>query len=391
MKNQQDFFQGLMTIRIKGKLLEAFVQACTKRGCKIYDMKRISHEEIVLTILWKDFKIWKQLRRKYKCKVFLEKGQGVPFLLQGLFRKNALLIAFCLAIVLVFLLANTLWSVEIKGINPELEAAVEEKLDSYGVSPGKLLLTMHEPGAIQKKLLDDLPDLLWIGVKKQGTSYHLYGVEKTRHDKDDQNQPADLVASKKGMIIKPFIKKGRPLVSVYDVVKKGQRLATGQLVDEEKAFVHAEGEVIAETWYKVEQTLPVKQVFQLTEGTHHKKYEVSIGSFAFPIWGWWKEGNFREEQKVYSLEVLRWKPPVHVKRIDLYEIDDASVRFSEKQLMEKGVQFAMESLKQQLKKDSIIKDEKVLHHGVENGKVKLILLFKVHEDIAMTKYISQGD
>ncbi|WP_281975953.1 sporulation protein YqfD [Halobacillus litoralis] len=393
MKNQHDFFHGIMTVQVEGKLIEPFLQACTRRGCQITDLKRIDESAVIMSIRLKDWTVLRQIRKKYRCKLTIKSGKGVPFLYKHLLRKVSLLVAFFAAIAVIFLLANTLWSIKVEGLTPELESNVEEKLNSYGVSPGKLTIGMSDPNELQQKLLDDIPDLLWIGVKKQGTSYHLYGVEKTRHDTDMNKKPSNLVASKKGMVVETFIKKGRPMVSVYDVVKKGQVLATGQLVEEENIFVHSDGDVIAETWYKVEQNLPMKQVMLLTDGTVESEYHLQIADIKLPIWGWWRgnEGRFREETFVSDWKLFGIRSPLNIKTTDHYSVDPKAYESSKKELEKLGVATAKRSLQQELDVDAEIKEEKVLHLGEENGKVKLILLYKVHENIAVTKYISQGD
>ncbi|WP_226583131.1 sporulation protein YqfD [Halobacillus litoralis] len=393
MRNQHDFLQGIMTVEAEGTLIEPFLQACTRHGCHISNLKRVDNNKVVFTIRLKDWAILRRLRKKYRCRLSIKDGKGIPFIFQHLLKRVSLLVAFLAAVAVIFLLANTLWSIKVEGLTPELEADVESKLNSYGVSPGKLTIGMKDPNEIQQNLLDDIPDLLWIGVKKQGTSYHLYGVEKTRYDTDVNDRPSNLVAAKKGMVVETFIKKGRPVVSVHDVVKKGQVLATGQLVEEGESFVHSEGEVIAETWYRVEQTLPMKQVLILTDGTMEKEYQIQVGKVHFPVWGWWRaeEEGVREEQHDSKWSVFGVQSPVYMKTVNYYSIDPKAYESSKKEIKELGLTSARNSLIQELDQEAEIKEEKVLHLDEENGKVKLILLYKVYENIAETKYFSQGD
>ncbi|UOQ46348.1 sporulation protein YqfD [Halobacillus salinarum] len=388
-QRQHDYFLGLITIKVKGKLIEPFLQACVRNGCHITNVRRINPEVIQMTIRLKDWSTCRKLRKNYQCKFKVVSRKGIPFLFQHMLKRTSLAAAFILGVLLVFLLANTLWSIHVEGLNPELRASVEKQLKSYGVAPGKLTIGMDDPNEIQRKLLDDVPDLLWIGVKKQGTSYHLYGVEKTRQDKNVNTHPADLIAVKKGMVIKTFIKKGRPLVSVYDVVKKGQRLASGKLVEgkDNNAVVRAEGEVIAETWYKASLSVPVKQQLKLTNGDAEKEYQLQFGKISIPIWGWWhkQDQQKRAENYVSDWSVLKWKLPVHLSTTYYYHSEDQANSYSNKEAVSRGTETAKQSLFQQLPKDSKIIEEKVLHESEENGKVKLILLFKVYENIAATR------
>ncbi|MYL19815.1 sporulation protein YqfD [Halobacillus litoralis] len=393
MGDQRGYFEGVLTIEASGPLLEPFLQACTRRGCRITGLRRLDETTVRFSVRLKDWKTLRSLRRKYKCRLTIKEGKGVPFLYKLMMRRLSVAAAFLAALVLIFLAANTLWSIKVEGLTPELEAAVEKKLTSYGVSPGRLTIGMKDPNDIQQKLLEDIPDLLWIGVKKQGTSYHLYGVKKIRHDTNQDTRPSDLIASKKGMIVQTFIKKGRPLVSVYDVVKKGQVLATGELVEEGEVFVHTEGHVTAETWYRVEQELPLQQILTLTDGTVEAEYHLKIGSWSIPLWGWWRgnEGSYRDENVTTDWKVFSYPLPLNMKRVDHFAIDTGAMESSRKEIEKIGRKAAGQSLLQELEPGAEIKDEKVLHLSEEHGKVKLILLYKVYEDIAETKYISQGD
>ncbi|WP_079530313.1 sporulation protein YqfD [Halobacillus hunanensis] len=401
-RNQLDFLYGLVTVRVKGVLIEAFLQACTREGAYITNVKQVSDKEVHMTIRLKDWVIYRRLRKKYRCKIHIIARHGIPFLIHRLLAKKAVLAAFLCGIGALFLLANTLWSVQIKGLPPELEATVESQLESYGVTEGKLTIGMKDPNEVQRLLLEDVPDLLWIGVKKKGTSYQLYGVMKTRQDPDETTRPADLVASKKGIIKKMFITKGRPLVSVNQFVKKGTVLATGKLKEgtseaakdesEEDSgkYIEAEGEVIAETWYRAEIQVPEDQQLQLTDGEKSSAYSVGIGSINIPIWGWWNtdEENVRVETSQKKWDLFGWELPIRLEVKDMYAQEDVQ---PENDRVKQGIVAAKRDLKQKLDEEAKVIGEKVLHEREENGKVKLILLFKVHENIAVTKYVTQGD
>ncbi len=385
--SQQDYFFGIVTISVKGKLIEPFLQACARNGCQISNVSRVSADEVRMSIRLKDWEIYRRLRKSYRCKIHVIDRKGIPFLFQKMLKRTSLVLAFLIGVILVFLLANTLWSIKVDGLTPELEASVEKQLKSYGVSPGKLTIGMKDPNEIQSKLLEDVPDLLWIGVKKQGTSYHLYGVEKTRQDINNNNQPADLIASKKGMVIKTFIKKGKPLVAVNEIVKKGQKLAAGELAEDSDTFVRAEGEVVAETWYKASLTVPMKHTLMLTNGDTRKAFNLKFGRVEVPIWGWWhKKGqDEREEQFVSDWKLFKWDVPVNLATTYYIHNESQSADFSKEEAIKRGMNTAKQTLYQQLSKDAEVKEENVLHERKENGKVKLILLFKVYENIAVTR------
>ncbi len=292
-----------------------------------------------------------------------------------------------------FLLANTLWSIKITGLDPELEAEVESKLKTYGIKPGSTTFSMKQPREVQRLLLEDIPDLLWVGVKKQGTSYHLYGVKQTTFDEEEEPRPSNIVAAKKGLVTRMFISKGRPMVEVNNVVKKGELLATGELKEDSEEFIEAEGEVYAETWYRVEVEGTRERLQNVTDGESDHSYSFVVNNFNIPVWGFWRkyEDQVRKESYDHSLELFGWKFPILLRETTTYKNEEQFQSLTEEQTTKESVDTARQSLLLQLEEDAEITEEKILHESEDHGKVKLILLVKVEENIAETKYVSQGD
>src|SRR5699024_2108354 len=118
---------------------------------------------------------------------------------------------------------------------------------------------------VEKTIMDTLPQLLYISVKKRGTIYTIEAIEKKEEEEEYTNKPNDLIAIKSGVIEKMFIKEGQTVVQVNDFVQKGDTLVTGVInkskseqhtsdEDEETekdiTYVASEGEVYANTWYE---------------------------------------------------------------------------------------------------------------------------------------------
>ncbi|MDY0405536.1 sporulation protein YqfD [Virgibacillus sp. 179-BFC.A HS] len=153
--------------------------------------------------------------------------------------KKELVAATLLSGLLILLLSNILWKVEITGVPTDIEKKITKELNNSGIHPGAWTFSMDSPSDIQQNLLKHIPELLWVGVEKMGTTIRLEGVEKIVVKKEPVSGPRDLVATKKGIIKKMYVSKGRPLVYVNDYVEPGEVLVSGNLrenenVDEEK-------------------------------------------------------------------------------------------------------------------------------------------------------------
>src|SRR5690606_10507193 len=127
-----------------------------------------------------------------------------------------------------------IWKVQVTGVPKEVEDKIVAQLNEYGIHPGAWMLTIDSPKEIQQNLLNDIPELLWVGVDQRGTTISLEGVEKVVVKEDPPEHPRHLVATKKGVIKNMYVSQGVPKVSVNDFVERGDVLVSGILDDGEE-------------------------------------------------------------------------------------------------------------------------------------------------------------
>jgi similar to stage IV sporulation protein len=322
--------------------------------------------------------------------------------------KKEIVTGLVLAILLIFCLSNIIWDVKIKGVPKDIEKKIVKQLDIYGVHPGSWSLTLDPASIIQQKLVNDIPELLWVGVNKKGTTYFLEGVEKSIVKEKEVKGPRNLVATKKGVIQNMYVSKGLSKVQVNDYVEPGDILVSGEIdfakedekekEDEEKKkenikLVAAEGEVIAKTWYEVNVTIPLNANYEMLTGEHKKKYYVRFGNFKLPIWGFGKP-DYQDVHKEVSdnpIRFLKWELPVHFGETVLNEMKFNKQERTKKEAIQIGLKQAENELQLRLGPEAKIISQKVLHETTESGKVKLTLYNAVEENIVKEEPINQGD
>ena len=101
-----------------------------------------------------------------------------------------------------------------------------------GVYPGQWQFRLEDNDTIQRKLMLELSDASWVGVRIQGTRAIITVVEKRKVDDREREEnsggPYDLVASRSATIADlSGVQSGRVLVEYNQAVKKGQRLVSG--------------------------------------------------------------------------------------------------------------------------------------------------------------------
>lgn len=403
---QNHFITGYVTILVTGDRPEMFFQYCNEKNITVWDVKRINEHSCQGNIKLDDVKEIKYLKRSTGYKIKFTNKQGYPFILRRLIRKKQILLGMIVSLLLILFLSNVLWKVSVEGVSTEMEEKIYEQLDRYGIHPGSWVQSLESSSSIQQRLIHDLPELLWVGVHRKGTTFQLEGVEKVIVKRDEIQGPRHLVATKKGVIKSMYISKGLPKVKVNDYVEPGDILVSGIINDqdeeeaddeekekEDQMLVASEGEVTASTWYEVSVTIPLTSTNEYLTGEKSHQHYLGMGKFRLPIWGF-KKPDYQEAHREINekpIYFLKWKLPVNkVESIVSEKVYNETIRTKE-EAIEIGIRQARNELQLQLGPESEIKMEKVLHESTENGKVKLELYVNVEENIVKEEPIIQGD
>lgn len=400
------FFTGYVTIRIEGNYPEMFFQDCTKRGITVWNIRKVSKDACEGNIKLSDIHYVRALLRKKHYKLRFIGKKGFPFIFHRFIRKKPLFIAMILSIFLALFLSNILWKIEITGVPKDIEEKIVKQLDEYGIHTGAWIFSLDKPNEIQQKLVEDVPELLWVGVNLRGTTYFLEGVEKIVVKEEEKSGPRNLIASKKGVITNMYVAKGLPMVKVNDYVEKGDILVSGMISenvldeeDEEKEknkkvdYVAAEGDITAKTWYEVNVTSPLVYNYEELTGKQEKRYFLQFGDFRLPIWGFRKPDYeaIHYETNENEINFLKWQLPIKFVDTILSEKVYFEGERTKEEAVEKGIEQARSELKLELGTEAQIVSEKVLHERIDHGKVELTIIFTVEENIALVQPINQGD
>lgn len=92
----------------------------------------------------------------------------------------------------------------------------------------------------------------------------------------------------------------------------------------------------------------------------------------------------KTEQEKHSLNFLGFKLPVSYIKEQTRESEEALRKYTKEEAVQEGIKLGKQDVENKIGEDGEVKSEKVLHQTVENGKVKLIILYQVIEDIVQT-------
>ncbi|GGJ83360.1 hypothetical protein GCM10007063_02330 [Lentibacillus kapialis] len=399
--------KGFITVLVEGRQPELFFQRCIERGVVVWNVEKKSETTCSGSIKLSDLSNVKKLRNGTDYKLIFTNKGGMPFLLKRFARKKELLVGLLLSILLTFFLSNIIWEVKITGVPKDIEEKISEKLEAYGIHQGTWALSLDSPSDIQQRLINDIPELLWVGIQQNGTSFKLEGVEKKIVEEEEVEGPRNLVATKKGVIENMYVAKGLPKVQVNDFVEPGDVLVSGKIqfkneddsdVNDEKEddsyeLIAAEGEVIAKTWYETEVTIPLKASHERLTGNNEMKYHLKIGNLELPLWGFGdpEYQDIHRDRHEKDLYFFKWKLPVSLMETTLSEKRYFKTERTKAEAVDIGIRQAKNELQLKLGPEAEIISENILQETTESGKVKLILYMAVEEDIVKQEPIDQGD
>jgi similar to stage IV sporulation protein len=395
LKNQWiTSFRGKVFVKMEGKLIERVINQLLRSNISIWNVKRAGTETITFYLALEDVHNFRRAVRSSECKVTFLRGHGGPFLLKRAFKNSGFLLGGFAFLIMIILLSNMVWGIQIKGAAPETEHNIRKELTEMGVTTGKLQFSIPDVESIQMELSSRMDNITWVGVELKGTTYHFQVVEKNAPEQVESTGMQHIVAKKKAVIVEIFVEEGDPQVKVNDYVKRGQLLVSGVIGTEKKPKgVPAKAKIMGETWYRTSVELPLKTDFEVFSGKEKRKHYIEIGSLRIPIWGFgnpdYKETVTEETKK--PVKFLKWQLPIAYIDKSIKEKEKVERAYTREEAVKEAKKLAKNNLDSSLPDDAEIIGEKILQEKVENGKVKVNLHFKVVENIAEGQPIIQGD
>lgn len=395
MKNQWIYyFTGIITVKVTGKGLERLLNVLIRNDIVIWNIKRHGAHTVTFQVKLKDAFKLRHFVRGSECKLSFLKRTGFPFLWKSLRKNSGFLLGGFIFIMVLFLLSNIIWGIEISGADPATEYKIRKELNAIGVKKGRFQFLVEDPESIQRTLTENIDELTWVGVELKGTVYHLQAVEKTLPKKEEKPGPQHLVAKKKAVIVEMFVEEGQAQVDIYDFVTPGQILVSGEIGNEkEKKIVSARGKIYGETWYKSEVILPLKSQFEVFNGNEKRKIGIKAGNHFIPLWGFGKIPfeNYKEAKDERPLHFFHWKIPISFCQLIYRESEKVTREYTREQGIHVAKEMARKDIIKQLEEDAKIKGEKVLQQKIQDGKLYLTIHFQAVENIVEEQPIVQGE
>ena len=391
-----NYLKGYVIIRIEGLTLERLLNLAAANDIYLWDINRNNHTVIEMKATTTGFKALKKLVKKVGCRAEIVEKRGIPFILTKLKKRKMLAFGFIVFCGVIIFLTSFIWKIEIIGNEQTPESEIIKVLKEHNITNAKLKYNIQED-KIKEVLIGNFDYFSFINAEIKGTKLTIEVREQDLPPEQvDKNYPCNIVAKKKGVIVKVIAKNGKNVVRKGQVVNKGEVLISGIIEKEniEDTFlVHAEGEVLALTRYSstIEESI-VKKVKEETGRVYKQKgLKIKDKGIQF-IKGKVPYKDFIEvidEKKIINLDKINIDIPI---RIVNYEYREIKIKESKQNIdfLKKSTQIkAIEEINRQLPEniEIISKDVK---HNIEDGILKTQVIIETMEDIGKKHIINNN-
>lgn len=386
------YLKGYVIISIEGLTLERLLNLCLTNGIYLWNVKRINSTEIEVTVSNLGLKSLREIARKLGCRISIKESLGLPHSLQKLKKRKMLGMGIVLFICLIVFLSSFIWEIQINGTEQTPDSKIVTVLRENNIKIGKFKWNM-DMDKTKTILLKEFDYFSFLDIRTKGVKLVLnIKEEDIPPERIDKSYPANLIAKKKGVILKVVARNGRALVKAGEIVNEGNILISGVIdtLDSDTYLVHAEGEVLAQTRYTAINEMPIIRLDKKEtgkvykqKGVKFKEQEIKLMKGKIPF------DDYIEEITETKLINLKWPDiniPVWIINYEYIQVEIKEVKQTEESVKIASQLKAIEEINLQIPPNAEIIEKNVIH-TIEDNIMRTQVIIETIEDISKIELI----
>lgn len=364
---------GQITIEVSALMPEKILNILWNNDIYTCNIIKVDLMTIRVSIYFKDYKEAEMLIKKYKGKVRIVNKSGIIVLLMKMQRKVSLVIGMFIFFIVIFVLSNYIWAIDIQTQRNLSPFEIRQQLSSIGIKPG-LNKSQIDVYAIEKKMEDLNNQIMWIRVRVEGSTLKLVIKEKVNPPSIQKTLFNQVVAKMDGEVKRVYTSSGNPAVVPGDIVRAGDDLILP--IQGREGFeqeVKPKGTVIANTFY--EKFMEIQISGEKLERTGEKNNDIYLRIYGKKIYLKKSINRFQYYDKIEEKDGV-------VNKIIYFEKKGKTVSLDRENTIKEATQKLQESLRKTLSNDAKIIDSKTTVENIKDGKIVVKVIFTVEQDIA---------
>lgn len=361
------YLYGCVYVSIREGSIERFFNLCIMKGIELWNIDT-DGEKYCFVMKSSDFFRLRDIIRKTKVKIVIERKEGFPFLLTQFRHHQCFLVGMMLSFFILYVLSIYVWDITIDGNLIYSDEYIIHYLDTLNVHHG-MFMAKVDCDYIETSMRKDFEEITWVSVEISGTRL-LVHIKENDEDYIEiaEKVPCNLVAEYDGTVMSIITRAGTPLVVAGDVVTAGDVLvdsAVGVYNDaKEKVseyYVHADADITIQTVIPYECSIEDTYVMKFYTNSKRNSYFCGIlGKYVEVGWN-----NAYDNQTVVTDEnqvkiFNNFYLPVNYGKKTAYEYEEVIQNYTDEEaknilneklqifleeLSEKGIQISEKNVK----------------------------------------------
>lgn len=321
------YFLGTLRLKISGEYCERFLNILAANSISFWN-PYVKKSDFFITILRKDIKKIRILRRNTGIRIKITKRHGFPLLVNKYKYRYGLMLGALLFLLVLNFLESRMWNIKVSGNEKVSEAQIIEFLDENNVNYGEMVKKI-DTDILKQKLILSFDNIAWASFNKQGS---VLEVNITEFESINEiNSPYNIVSDSDGVIKQIDVSKGSVNVKIGDTVFKNQILVSGIVnYGYGNNFVKPNGKIMAEI--KETRNIEVNKVQNRIKHTGNTKNKclIEVMGLKIPLY-FMKEKNKHETiSSVRKLKIFGGEIPIKIYKDKYVYINEYSFEIDNK-------------------------------------------------------------
>lgn len=374
--------KGYVIIQLDGPGIERFINRMLKNGIIVWDVRRHGYARMQLSIRAKDFFKLRAIKRGARIRISIIEKAGMPFYIARLKHRKVLVFGLIAGLLLLLFAETRCWFVTIDGLETIDEQKIALVLEQEGISRGMALKSIS-PTELSDALRSADGRIAWAGININGVELNIKIIEAVLIPEPlNKTTPANVVATKNGIIEKISATSGRARVKIGDAVRRGDVLISGDITREgasKRLYVFAEGTVLAKVYYTYEYSEPTTQRIMEREGEGTPYSALYVGGYK--VSGTDVPFGDYEVALERGATALGLVLPVKLIRGRVYELKPKEIRVEREDMLAQAQFHAELNVLQAVPKSVEIIENKTEVHWNSDGSVTVTAMVTTLEEI----------
>lgn len=376
-------------VKIEGKNVNNYLKWLIKNKINIIKINQIKHNLLEITLDYKYYKLLSKYSKTYKISIIKEYGK--ISIINKLKNNTNIIIGLFLAIITLYLLSNTIFSIDINYNDKKITDKIYQELKKYNIKKYSRKKDYIYLNKVKEKILKDNKDILeWIEIEEIGTKYIVKLVERIKEPTKEILKNQSIIAKKDATITSIKAISGEKVKSVNDYVRKGEVVISGIISkpNEEKIYTKALGKVYGEVWYKVTIEYPFYYKQERLTGKNKKAISIKFLNSKITLFPYKKYRQFKTSNTILIENNFI---PLYILKEKIYELIVEEKIYTKEEVIKKAKEEAEKKLLEKNSNIININQIEILERENLNSKIKLKLFISVNEDITDTLTITDEE